>query len=112
MPPRTIMIMSEARVSDDWVFADPGNLAVITLRAILRGADPILHVVHDADDGGWQFLGWGDAREDDAVVVSLRTATRLDESVEELADLPPGWHAWRASPDHPWRRAPVPGGGA
>jgi hypothetical protein len=96
-------------VNDDWLFADPENLAVITVRTILHGGDPILHVVHDADDGGWQFLGWDDAREEDAVVVSLRTAARIDASVKELADLPPGWHAWRQSRSEPWRRAPSRG---
>jgi hypothetical protein len=29
-----------------------------------------------------------------------------DPSVLELADLPPGWHAWRRSRDAPWQRAP------
>lgn len=104
-----MIIASEAApVSDDWLFADPQHLAVITLESILREGDPILHVVHDADDGGWQFLGWGDVRDGDGVVVALATAVRLDPTLQQLAHLPPGWHAWRRSTDQPWIRAPLP----
>ncbi len=41
---------------DKWPFADPENVAVITLKRILQGGSPILRVFHDEDDGGWQFL--------------------------------------------------------
>jgi len=94
-------------VTDAWSFADPENLAVITLKSILHAGSPILHVVHDAEDGGWQFLGWDEAREDDATIVALRTVARLDPSIPELSDLPLGWHAWRRGRDDRWRRAPL-----
>ena len=91
---------------DDWPFDQPESTATITLRSIVFGGAPILHVTHDEDDDGWQFLGWGDAKEDDACVVGLRQIVKLDPSVLEVADLPSGWHAWRTSPDTPWQRAP------
>lgn len=93
----------------NWPFADSENLAVITLKQIVHEGEPILHVVRDRDDGGWQFLGLGTVSEEDAAVVALRTVVRLDPSVRELADLPPGWHAWRRSPEEPWRRAQIGG---
>ena len=89
---------------ENWQFEQPENVAVITLRQIVDGEEPILHVTHDSDDGGWQFLGWENAREEDAKVVALRTIVRLDPSVQELADLPLGWHAWRRAADQPWQR--------
>jgi hypothetical protein len=46
-----------------WPFDQPRNCAVFTTRQVLEGAEPILHVTHDSDDHGWQFLG-GEARED------------------------------------------------
>ncbi|MDB5321103.1 MAG: hypothetical protein JWN40_2734, partial [Phycisphaerales bacterium] len=55
----------------DWPFDQPRNCAVITLRSIVFGGAPILHVSHDADDRGWQFIGGGDAEESDAAVVAL-----------------------------------------
>ena len=90
---------------ETWPFKDPENLAVITLKQIVHNGQPILHVVHDSADGGWQFLGWSDASEEDALLVALHRIVRLDPSVRELADLPLGWHAWRKSPEEMWRRS-------
>ncbi len=56
---------------DDWPFDQPPNFAVISIRQIVFESAPILHVIHDGDDHGWQFLGFEDAQMDDAAVVSL-----------------------------------------
>ncbi len=93
---------------DDWPFEQPPNCAVITLRQITQKKKPILHVTHDSDDHGWQFLGWEDACVEDGVVVCLEHILSLDPSIRELADLPPGWHAWRRAADEPWTREPNP----
>ena len=90
-----------------WPFPGPENLAVIAIKQIVSGGQPILHVVHDRDEGDWQFLGLRTPREEDAAVVALRTIVRLDETVRLLADLPPGWHAWRRTPNEPWSRAEI-----
>ena len=89
---------------ENWQFDEPENVAVITLRQIVDGGEPILHVTHDSDDGSWQFLGWENAREEDVKIVALRTIVRLDSTVQELADLPLGWHAWRRTADQQWQR--------
>jgi hypothetical protein len=89
----------------DWPFADSPNVAVITVRQILEGGRPILHVAHDEDDGGWQFLTGDTPREEDARVVALRSIRRRDPGIDALADLPLGWIAWRAAPGQPWQRA-------
>jgi hypothetical protein len=94
-------------LNENWPFSDPENLAVITIKQIVQGGEPILHVVHDEDDEGWQFLGASDASEEDAMVVGLRKMVRLDPSVRELADLPLGWRAWRSSRGEPWQRGQV-----
>jgi hypothetical protein len=92
---------------ETWPFEDPPNVAVITVRAIIERRDWIAYVSHDSDDGGWQFHTSepGPPREADAAVVALREIVRLDESVAELADLPLGWHAWRAAKNAPWQRS-------
>ena len=90
-----------------WPFDQPPNCAAITLRSIVFGGGPILHVVHDESDHGWQFLGAGDADEKDAAVVGLGEIAKLDASVLEVADLPPGWHARRRAKAEPWRRARI-----
>ena len=92
---------------DDWPFDQPRSCAVITLRPIVFEGAPILHVTHDADDHGWQFLGWEDADVAHAAVVSLSEIVKLDPSVLAVADLPPGWHAWRQSKDSPRQRSRI-----
>jgi hypothetical protein len=89
-----------------WPFADPPNLATITTRSIMHDGAWIALVSHDEDDGGWQFLPAGPPDQDDATVVALRRVWERDPTVVELADLPLGWQAWRASPDSKWQRAP------
>ena len=106
---RAMNASAEVNVALGWPFVEPENLAVITTKQIVSGDHPILHVVHNNDDEGWQFLGPVTPREDDAAVVALRTIVRVDETVGMLADLPPGWRAWRRSPDEPWRRAEIAG---
>ena len=90
-----------------WPFDEPQNLAVISNGKVIFGGEWIALVSHDEDDGGWQFLSHKTSplKEGDAVIVSLRKILRLDPSIAELADLPPGWRAWRRSKDSPWQRA-------
>jgi hypothetical protein len=89
---------------EDWPFADPENVATMTVRQITQGGQPILLVSRDAEDGTWQFLTGGPVETADAVLVSLREVYRIDPSVAELADLPLGWQAWRSSAGEPWQR--------
>lgn len=93
-------------MSDErWPFDQPRNCASISLRSIVFEGAPILHITHDLDDHSWQFLGLDDAREADACVISLEQAIALDPSILEVADLAPGWHAWRSAVEAPWCRA-------
>ena len=88
----------------DWTFDDPQNLAVIVSKSIIELNDWVAYVTHDKDDGGWQFHSPGQLNADSALVVSLRQIVDMDASLSELSNLPPGWHASRASPTTPWRR--------
>jgi len=87
-----------------WPFDQPQNCAVITLRSIVFGDAPILHVSRDEDDHGWQFLGLKDADFADSAVVAFAEIVGLDETILQLADLPPGWRARRQSKSSPWIR--------
>jgi hypothetical protein len=88
-----------------WPFPDREDTEVITLGRILRGDSPLLLVSHDEDDGGWQFLDGEHVFEEDAALVCLGEMVQFDPSLRELADLPAGSYAWRASRDRPWSRA-------
>lgn len=88
----------------EWHFDDPPNVACFSQRQIISGLKPILFVTHD-DDGYWQFLDGGDAKNEEAVIVGLTEIVALDSSVTQLADLPYGWCAWRNTIDDEWQRA-------
>jgi len=72
----------------DWPFADPRNVAVVTVKNIMNGVAPILRVTHDLDDGAWQFLEWVTPDIDDAAIMSLEEMTISDPTILELVDLP------------------------
>lgn len=90
-----------------WPFDQPQNCAVMTLRSIIFGGEPILYVTHDADDHGWQFLDGKPIDMANAALVGLGEIVRHDPSVLGVADMPPGWSATRASISSPWRRRPA-----
>lgn len=89
-----------------WPFFDAPNTASITTRQVLEGA-PILLVTQDADDGGWQFLCGTTDDPEGARVVGLAQMYRRDATLGQLANLPEGWRASRASPAQPWKRRPA-----
>lgn len=89
-----------------WPFADTPNTASITTRQVLEGA-PILLVTHDADDGGWQFLCGTTDDPADARIVGLGQMYKRDATLGELADLPEGERASRASAGQAWHRGPA-----
>jgi len=87
-----------------WPFADPPNVIVVTQQTILKEGKPILFVVHDEEDGGWQFLDGGVFRMDAALLVGLKPVFQHDASIAALADLPLGWQAQRTGPNEAWKR--------
>ncbi|WP_192249962.1 DUF2185 domain-containing protein [Mesorhizobium silamurunense] len=102
---------------EEWKFADPPNVAVLSDRSIFERGDWIAYVLHEDDDddegGSWQFYS-SDTRDwdkRDIMLVGLQEVVQRDGSILALADLPKGWHAWRNSKSSPWQRAksrPVP----
>jgi hypothetical protein len=92
---------------ENWIFNDPPNVAVIANRKIVLEHEWIAYVTHDGGDGAWQFHvnQTEPLKESDAMVVSLQSIVKIDSSVIDLANLPRGWHAWRASTSAVWQRA-------
>jgi hypothetical protein len=92
---------------EDWPWDQAPNVAALTVRSILEG-DPVLYVSHDADDDGWQFLDGRPPEVADGRLIAMRHVLELDPSLRTIADLPPGWIAWRRSVADPWVREPHP----
>jgi hypothetical protein len=94
-------------MADTWSFSDSTDTAVFTLRLIVFNYSPILRVVHDKEDGSWQFIGWESPEANEIAVVGLGEMIALDPSLSQLADLPLGWEAWRVGKDEPWIRSVI-----
>jgi hypothetical protein len=75
-----------------WPFDQAPNVAAITTRQVLEG-HPILRVVHYEDDHSWAFTCGTTDDESDGRVASMKSIVQRDESLKEIADLPPGWKA-------------------
>ena len=80
-------------------FAQPENTACLSCVHVMREGAPILHVTHDADDGGWQFLCGADHGEDDA----MGEVVALDPSVNALHEMPEGIGAFRETAGGEWK---------
>ena len=73
-------------------FSDAPNTVCFTCCHVLEENKPILYVSHD-EDGYWQFLCGGNHKEEDVRVVSLASILRIDETMENLAELDYGEYA-------------------
>jgi RNAse (barnase) inhibitor barstar len=87
-----------------WKFDQPPNCATMTTTHVMRDGEPITRAYHDESDHGWQFYSEQVTRTKDAMIVLLKEIVNLDPSVQEIADLPPGWMAQRESRAAPWHR--------
>lgn len=92
----------------NWPFDQPRNCATFTTRPVMNHSEPIVLVSHDADDHGWQFIGTSGASMAEALLVSLESIVKVDPTVLEIADLPPGWQALRDAIGEPWTRREDP----
>jgi hypothetical protein len=90
----------------DWSFSDPPHTGVYATNLVVSGAEPVLYVVHDPEDGAWQFHGASESKIETSAIVCFHHVVDKDASIKELADLPWGWCAWRDAISDPWIREP------
>lgn len=88
----------------EYKFLDDKNTIAITTKKIVSRQSEILLVSHDEDDRMWEFLDGEDVCEENAVVVSMFEMSQIDESINELYDLPLGWIAYRENKTTEWIR--------
>lgn len=85
-----------------WPFDQPRNCATVFSKSVLDRSRPILHVSHDEDDHGWQFLDGVSEELEDVVLAGLGHVLEIDPAVVELAGMEPGFHASRTAVTEPW----------
>jgi hypothetical protein len=81
------------------------QLGVFTSTQVQSGL-PVLLVFHDRD-GDWQFLSSLEEDATEALHVHVSHLLDDDETLEQLADLPIGWKAWRWSVPDSWTREEI-----
>ena len=89
---------------DPWPFDQPRECAVFAARRVCERLDPILYVAHFADDRSWQFVGMRPPNAAEFQKITLGEAVELDPTILQLADLPPGWFAFREVVTVAWTR--------
>jgi hypothetical protein len=89
-----------------WPFDAPPGAPVITTTYVTEKRMPILYVSHELDSEGevfWQFhCGNGDYGPSVLQLVRLDEVLELDSRLTEVANLPLGFCAKRASPKDSW----------
>lgn len=85
-------------------FIDNKNTMVITTQNIVNGEKAILLVSHDEDDGMWQFLEGEEVKEEETMIISLYEMVKIDPIVNQIADLPLGWIAYRGNRHDEWMK--------
>ena len=88
----------------EWPFDQAPNVTAITTRQVLEDNLPILRVVHYSDDHSWAFTCGTTNDPNDGKMICMEDALKLDPSIATIADLPPGWGAWREKVGDSWNR--------
>ena len=88
----------------NWKFPDDPHARVFLSETVNKGTEPVTFVLHDAEDGAWQFLGNSMSDGGGPVISCFHHPIDRDPSLAELADLPLGWYAERGRVGEPWTR--------
>jgi hypothetical protein len=84
-------------------FTEPKDTACFVCDHVLTKHSAILYATHEAEDGFWQFLcGEHDHADDDYKIISLGQAVGIDESINDLYEMPLGIGADRETQSAKW----------
>ena len=86
----------------DFKFFEQRSVAAFVDKRIFKENKPIVHVVHDKEDGSWQFLTGEPVTGDDIMLVALEEVVKKDPTVNELFKLAAGQYATRRSVGDEW----------
>ena len=87
-----------------YAFKEPENTACFVCDHVLNKQRPILYASHDDEDGTWQFLcGQNDHTEANAKLISLKQVTEIDETLNDLYEMPLGVGAERETITSKWQ---------
>jgi len=86
----------------EYRFNEKRNTACFACVHVMAKSKPILFVNHD-DDSYWQFTCGANGHPDEDIrIISLEQATEIDNSINEIADLPECVCAERENIESEW----------
>lgn len=87
----------------EFKFKESKNMASFVCNHVLEKTKPILYVTHDSE-GDWQFLcGEDDHTEENIKIISLLQAVELDNSINDLHEMPINVGAKRQKITEKWK---------
>lgn len=92
-------------IKKDYKFNEPETTACFVCDHVINGLRPILLVTHDEDEEYeyWQFLcGESDHDELNIKIISMKQATEIDPTINDLYEMPVGISADRKSIGSKW----------
>jgi hypothetical protein len=92
-------------MENNFKFKEPETTACFVCDHVMNRIRPILLVTHDEDDEYeyWQFLcGESDHDESNIKIISIKQATDIDPSINDLYEMPVGVSADRKSITDQW----------
>ncbi len=88
---------------NEFKFKDPETTTTIVCDHVLNKERPILYAAHDGEQD-WQFLcGKEDHTEKNAKVISLKQVTELDQTINDLYEMPIKVGAERINVKDKWK---------
>lgn len=95
-------LFGQKKSNSEFKFNEPENKAVFTCSHVIQDKEPVLYVEHDYE-GDWQFLcGQDNHSEENAKVISIKQATEIDQSLNDLFEMPKGVGAERKALGEKW----------
>lgn len=89
-------------MESNWPFDQQPRVAALTTRQVLEQGLPILRVVHYSEDEDWAFTCDTTNATEDIRIISMQEALSIDQTISEVANLPPGWGAARTVVGGKW----------
>jgi len=91
------------KIKSKYRFKEDKNTACFVCDHVFNKERDILYVTHDLVDSSWQFLCGESDHTDNAKIISLEQATQLDNSINELFEMPEGVGAEREKKGGQWK---------
>jgi hypothetical protein len=94
---------NKKKIQADYKFSEAENTACFVCDHVFNRERPVLYAAHEKEDGSWQFLcGQVDHAEGNIKIISLREATEIDFTINDLCELPLGVGAERRNTEDQW----------